>query len=780
MAKFTEIPLEIFKKIILLVDKNATKNLMLTCKKLNSVGYNVSDIIKFIDDYMKPLESLPTNKNDKYFKIIESFYQYILKYKPYIEYARKKYKLLYNAILLNSNDYFYFVCGRISFYPTTICFNAIDLASKSGLVEGFNYFFKQVMQANCHTNVDNSKKNNFITDNDYFNFFVNACQGGHVSIIENLFLMENGIYDNESQFSIKINKINTIGHSNIAFDTACENGHVDIIKLLMQRPEFESIDNWNNGMSKALSHNHLEVALFLVTKANEGKQHALSKITRNSIFRMAVQNKHCSLIKALLVDSSSISKINWSFALKNALINERIELLNILLSHIVLLKEKNEIINTNISNMLIKLITKKFDPDLFQLMKKIENLCNISLYNENDIIDIALKKNSCYLIEVLLYFLILKLNEKPYPLNYQYLLNYLQIHMGNVNSDNLISKLLSSYNINNLIINKKSNNNISMHKNIIINNDKNYKKSNIINDNKNILNNISNDTHNNNINNVNKNNKDHNNNINNNINDSNINRNNNINNNDYKNLNLNLNNNSANNNKNVNNNNNKNNDSTINNLNILMNTIDWPDLIKEKGKVNLTQENWSQCLKLSITEHRHQFLYYLLHSYKSEYTSLLSASSWNKIFMDLLSSYKINIFSKIYNNIKSKTILLSPSTLNLLIEVLIRHNIKHNEILLNLTDKELSFMSKDHFNLILRYSVENNINLFIERLLQYRYKDYISIENKEFCLKSFVQSKNTKLFKLLLLLDKSLCTTTNRNYVYSYGNQEMKCFFNSI
>jgi len=760
MANFKELPLEILKKLTLLIDIKTNRSLMLTCKKLNCIGYNISFINRFIENNLKQIESIPvvysSETNDKYLFILNSFFEYLVKYKPHIQYAKKKYVLLYNAVLVNKSRFFNFICEHLSFYPTTICFNSLNLASKVGLVEVFDFFFTHLNLVSFN---EINKSDDFITEKNYFDFFLNACHGGHINIIKKLFSLANTELKHNNQFKIKINEINTTSHSNIAFDTACENGHIEVVKFLIDRKEMENIKSWNNAMSKSINNSHFNVALILVNESNKRNNNLLSIDIRNCGFRMAIKNRNCPLVNALLYDPSSISKINWSFAIKNAIINEHTELLHILIDHASKLDNKSELIGKNTLNSIMKLAIKTSDFNLVHLVNKINNVNSQPLNKDIEIIEMLLKKtDSCIIIENLIYFLILKLNNESSSNQYQNILNNFKIYCNisdyeSIMTDTSLNKI---YNDNKFIEhqNKKLNEKISINNfiNIMNNRDKEtnlyFNRNGIIyKNNKNIIINYNKEES--------KDNK--------------------INKNElikfYNNINNKLNKNEF-----INNNDAKNN-TEIENLAI--NSLKWTELIKEKKTVDLTQDLWSKCVSLSLIEHRYYFLYYLLYSYNSKYTSLLSTSSWNKIINVLLSSSQINIFSKLFN-IKRKDILLSPENLNLLIKVIIRQEDKNENILLNLTDQELKLLSRNNLNLIFHYATEQNIELFIERLLQYRYKDIITKENKEFCLKSLVRSSNIKLFKLLLLQDKSICTTKIINYVYSYGIQEMKYFINSF
>jgi len=773
MTKFTEIPLEILKRITSYVDKDTTKSLILTCRKFNYLGYDKSVILNFINEYMRPLEQLSeeisskdkTTKKDnnsqnsqatkenvntnKYLSIIKSFYHYLIKYRPNIEYARKKYILLYNAIALNNRQFFYFICSRISFYPSIVCFNAFNLSSKTGLVDVFNFFIKHTHMIQYSSG---DKDFSFIKEKDYFNFLLNACQGGHFDIIDKLFLMENS--------SLIIKPINTIAHSNIAFDTACENGYLKIVELLMHRTEMNNVNNWDNAMKKTIDNHHFDVAVYLVTETNRRDKSLISNNTRNYAFRIAIQKKSYRLTDALLVEASLITNINWSFSIKNALINEDVKLLYILLDHISQLKNKDKIINTNTSNSIMKLIAKKHNSDLLPLMKKIINIPDKVSQDLDEIIESILLKKSCTKIENLLYLLILKLNKLSYPSNINNIFDTIE-------TDNLSKNFILSDNNNNNNSKNKNNSN----SNTIAST--NYKEK--INTKNNNYNNINNINNNNNIHNINENIKINHDNIKNESINYHVNKM--ISENDYpSSLNTNLNTQIP----GIENNSNSNKNEILNSNNSLCNLqlIPWLDLTNTKEKVELNRENWSKCVNLSVTECSFDFLYYLLYSYQN-YTSCLSVDSWNKIFTLLLSSYKMNIFGKVYR-IKSSDILLSPSTVNLLIKVLLRQHGKYKEILMDLSDQELNYLTKENLNSILCFSVDNKMDSLIEQLLQYRYKDLITAESKEYCLKVFVQSGNTKLFKLLLLQDKKICTTTNRNFIYSHGTQEMKCFFNSV
>ncbi|ORX51499.1 hypothetical protein BCR36DRAFT_411959 [Piromyces finnis] len=338
---------------------------MKTCKKSNAIGYEIPVILKFINEYMKPYESVtvaisPKDKDNEYLSKISSFYHYLIKYKPCIEYARKKYILFYNVIALNNSHFFRYICSRISFFPSVICFNGLSLASKVGLVECFNFFTE-------HTHMiqysDGDKDFSFIKEKNYFDFLLNACQGGHAEVINKLFEME------KSSFISK--PINTIAHSNTAFDTACENGHLKIVKLLIHRPEMKNIDSWDNAMKKIIDLHHFDVALYLMTEVNHGNKEMISNNTRNYAFRVAIKNKNYLLTDALLVDSKPITNINWSFSIKNALINEDVQLLRILLKHIAHLNNKEKIVNMNITNSIMKLVVKKPNSEILPLMKKI-------------------------------------------------------------------------------------------------------------------------------------------------------------------------------------------------------------------------------------------------------------------------------------------------------------------------------------------------------------------------------------------------------------------------
>ncbi|ORX69340.1 hypothetical protein BCR32DRAFT_272435 [Anaeromyces robustus] len=627
MAKFTEVPLEVLNKLTFLIDKETNKNLLFSCKVLNTIGYNISLVIKFIDEFMKPYETLEiiitdiinNNKSinsDNYFIHVNSFLNYLLKYRPCFQYGRKKYTLLYNTITLNNPRFFYFITSQISFYPTVIRYNALNIASKVGLVEAFDFFL-------CHNPnlkfYGDNRKDKQLHDKDYFRFFLNACKGGHIKIIEKLFSMERTSTDihNDDPYRIKINKINTAGHSNIAFDTACEKGHINIVKLLLNRDEINNIKDWNNALEKSVTNNHLDVALTLINDINNKKRKdLLSKNTRNFAFRIASQKKNEQLTNALLFsDSLSISEINWKFAIKNAIINEHTELLYILLKYASKLKNKDKIISVNTNDLIMELIIKKSDIRLLQLVNEIRGIYSYPLNNENEIIELILKKNSCIIIENLFYFFISVLNNKPF---------------------------------------------------------------------------------------------------------------------------------------------------------------------NESKRLNLTSENWSKCVSLAVNEHHFSFLYYLMITYNPEYTTLLSVKSWNLILSTLLLYYKMNIFNKLYK-IKSKDILLSSNTINLLIKLIIKENNEDNNyILISLTNKEISFISKENFNSVFLYSVEHNIELFIEKLFEYHYRNLITDECKELCLYHIVNTNNFKLFKILLLKDKYICSTKNRNYIYKHGSQEMKCFINSI
>ncbi|KAL6623728.1 hypothetical protein U3516DRAFT_625221 [Neocallimastix sp. 'constans'] len=764
MAVFKELPLEILKKLSFLVDIETNKSLLLSCKKCNCIGYNVYVINKFIENYLKPLESIPvvfnTEINDKYFKIVNSFFKYLVKYKPHIQYAKKKYTLLYNAILLNNCHFFNFVCTHLSFFPSTICFNSLNIASRVGLVEAFDFFFTHL---NLILSNEINKNDSFILEKDYFNFFLNACHGGHINIIKKLFSMSKIEQNNNNNSNIKINEINTISHSNIAFDTACENGHEEIVKFLINRKEMNNIKNWNNAMIKSINNNHFNVALILVNESNKRNSILLSNNVRNCGFKIAIKNNNCTLVNALLNNPLSISQINWSFAIKNALINENTELLHILLESVSKLDNRNELISVNTLNLIMKLAIKTSDFNLVQLINKINNVNSRLLNQDNEIIEMILNKtNSSIIIEKLIYIFVLKYNNKVSLDQYQILLNNFQIYYNISDNEAMMT---------NMSINKICNDNKII--------EQQYKKLNAkisINDYINLMNSRNNEPklfskRNETLNISNKNNI---------IDD--IDR-------AYKEMRVE---NEPNENKLstgqfiVNNNFNKNefnNNNKIENKEVMhslkVNSINWTELTREEKTVDLTKNIWCKCVSLSIIEHRYYFLYYLLYSYNPKYTSLLSTSSWNKIINVLLSSSQINIFSKICN-IKRNDIMLSSENLNLLIKMMVRQGDKNENILLNLTDQELNLLSKDNLNLIFHYATEQNIIFFIEKLLQYRYKDIITKENKDFCLRKLIQSNNIKLFKLLLLQDKSICTTKNINYVYNYGSQEMKCFINSI
>lgn len=112
---------------------------------------------------------------------------------------------------------------------------------------------------------------------------------------------------------------NPRAHDSIAFSLACENGHLEIVKLLLK---FTSKENRSWGLSSAAVNGHLEVVKLLLPVSDP--------MYRNSrALQVAAVNGQLEIVKLLLPVSDP--KANSSEPLRCAAMNGHLEVVRLLL-----------------------------------------------------------------------------------------------------------------------------------------------------------------------------------------------------------------------------------------------------------------------------------------------------------------------------------------------------------------------------------------------------------------------------------------------------------------
>ena len=288
-----------------------------------------------------------------------------------------KYNLKYSDSL-NSFDLFdqeeKHLLNNIYFYPKNIlyCFKSIHYYLKK---EGFNYF--------CSPWLDSLNNNNYKPSN-IFIIFKSLCEYGHLETLKWLYnyKKQNNIVFNKHQrqeifnticqqnpnqntktpqillwlFTLEFFKKNDIlPIKDEGFSKACQNGNIELIKLLLELTKDQKIkqDTINElGFWMAYAFGHIEVIRFLLRL--EGDRQVHKNTINGKVFKMACSQSQCvnlEVVKLLLEveDDRRISgyTINEE-AFRTACEKGNLELIRLLLKLEKDRKIKKNIIEENI------------------------------------------------------------------------------------------------------------------------------------------------------------------------------------------------------------------------------------------------------------------------------------------------------------------------------------------------------------------------------------------------------------------------------------------------
>ncbi|KAF0702783.1 hypothetical protein AaE_015710 [Aphanomyces astaci] len=153
-----------------------------------------------------------------------------------------------------------------------------------------------------------------------------ASQFGHEDAVKRLLEQE----------SIQINHANKYGGN--AFRSACDRGHIAIVDLLLNRPEF-ALDDLNEGFVAAVANGHLELVRKLLAFPQVDVNYAVQPPDSTVLLTpltVAASSGHVDVLEELLTRPSiRVNPLDQTFAspLVQASYNGHVEVVNVLLHH---------------------------------------------------------------------------------------------------------------------------------------------------------------------------------------------------------------------------------------------------------------------------------------------------------------------------------------------------------------------------------------------------------------------------------------------------------------
>ena len=179
----------------------------------------------------------------------------------------------------------------------------------------------------CHNGTLENVKDFFLKDKKYFtaDYYGNAvanrvyyhvcCRKGYFEICK--FLLSQNV----------INQRNI----NLGFISLCEEGHLNIIKLLLENEKYREeliIRNIDEGLCKALFYNHVDIVFLFFNN-----EFFNNKISYSNLLITACCRGRLDLVKYIHESKGVSNKKNYELALRNACLSKYIDVVEYMLEH---------------------------------------------------------------------------------------------------------------------------------------------------------------------------------------------------------------------------------------------------------------------------------------------------------------------------------------------------------------------------------------------------------------------------------------------------------------
>ena len=190
------------------------------------------------------------------------------------------------------------------------------------LLLNINIYINKLLLDNANDILMYSIKNNYLntikllTDEidflmDKSNLVVQACQYGHIEIVKLL---------------LEKYKIDPSIGKNGPFIVACKYGHIEIVKLFLKDSRINPADYDNLAIVKATENGHIEIVKLLFKRIDHNSQ------SQNNIsIRWACENGYLEIVKMLLLDKNVDPSANNNDAIIDACENGHTEIVKLLL-----------------------------------------------------------------------------------------------------------------------------------------------------------------------------------------------------------------------------------------------------------------------------------------------------------------------------------------------------------------------------------------------------------------------------------------------------------------